>query len=381
MGYEEVLSTETGILLERESEDRFWLNMGPQHPSTHGVFRVLLETEGEMVVKVIPIIGYLHRAVEKLSENRQYLGALPLTDRMDYLAAMFNNMALTRSVETIMGTEVPVRAQWLRVLALELNRLASHLLFYGTMGLDLGALTPFFHAFRERERVQYVLEMMSGQRITFNYIRYGGVRGDLTTGMETEIRKFMETFRPSLKEYRTLLLENEIFASRMKGVGVAPLERLLAYGVTGPIARASGHDWDLRRDDPHDAYPEFRFEVPVAHESDCFARWWVRLREMEESAAIVEQCLDGLPAGEHVKRMPFFFKPPKGEAYTAIETPRGELGTYVISDGTVFPYRVRYRAPSFCNLMAITELLQGKLIGDVVAILGSFDPVFGEVDR
>lgn len=381
MSYQDVLSTETGILIEQEAEDRFWLNMGPQHPSTHGVFRILLETEGEVIKKAVPIIGYLHRAVEKLSENRQYLGALPLTDRMDYLAAMYNNMALTRCVETIMQQEVPERAQWLRVLALELNRLASHLLFYGTMGLDVGALTPFFHAFREREKVQYILEMLSGQRITFNYIRYGGVRGDLSPQVEAEIRKFLETFEPSLGEYLTLLEGNEIFINRTRNVGTASLDRLLSYGVTGPIARASGHDWDARRDDGHDAYDKVQFDVPIATEGDCYARWWVRYREMEESVRIIKQVLDGIPAGDHLKRMAFFFKPPKGEAYTVVETPRGELGVYVVSDGTTFPYRVRYRAPSFCNLMALTELIEGKLLGDVVAILGSFDPVFGEVDR
>ena len=375
------LTTKTGTLLEQESEDRFWLNMGPQHPSTHGVFRILLETEGEMVKNVKPIIGYLHRGVEKISENREWMGALPLTDRMDYLGAMSNNMALTLPVEKLMEIDVPRRAQWLRVLALETNRLASHLLFYGTLGLDLGALTPFFFAFRQREIAQYLLELLSGQRITFNYIRYGGVRGDITPQIEREFRSFLSGFKPAFKEMWDLIEGNEIFRSRVIGVGPSDSNLLIKYGVTGPILRATGVKRDLRKDIPYAAYDEFNFDVITHDKGDTYSRWICRYYEMAESIKIIEQCLDGMPDGPYIKKMPFFFKPPQGEIYSAIDTPRGDLGVYVVSDGSRFPYRIRYRAPSFCNLSVLPELLYGQLIGDVIAILGSFDPVFGEVDR
>ncbi|MBC8514771.1 NADH-quinone oxidoreductase subunit D [bacterium] len=371
----------TTVLIERESEDRFWLNMGPQHPSTHGVFRILLETEGEVVTRVVPVIGYLHRGVEKLSENREWMGAIPLTDRMDYLSAIYSNMALVQPVETLMGIEVPERAQWLRVLSMEINRLASHLLFYGTMGLDLGALTPFFYAFRQREKVQYLLELLSGQRITHNYIRYGGVRGDLTPAIEKEIRAFVEGFVPALTEMEALLSENEIFRGRMKGLGVTKPDFLESYAVTGPILRAAGVDWDLRRDSSYAAYDKMDFNVPVHQDGDCYARWWVRFQEMVESTRIIQQCLDGMPAGKFKKPLPFFLKVPRGEIYQSVDTPRGDLGVYVVSDGSRFPYRIHYRAPSFCNLSAIPSLIEGEMLADVVAILGSFDPVFGEVDR
>jgi len=375
------LTTKTGTLLEQESEDRFWLNMGPQHPSTHGVFRILLETEGEVVKNVKPIIGYLHRGVEKISENREWMGALPLTDRMDYLGAMSNNMALTLPVERLMEIDVPRRAQWLRVLALETNRLASHLLFYGTLGLDLGALTPFFFAFRQREIAQYLLELLSGQRITFNYIRYGGVRGDITPQIEREFRNFISGFKPAFKEMWDLVEGNEIFRSRVIGVGKSDSDLLIRYGVTGPILRATGVKRDLRKDIPYAAYDEFDFNVVTHDKGDTYSRWICRYQEMGESLKIIEQCLDGMPDGPYIKKMPFFFKPPQGEIYSAIDTPRGDLGVYIVSDGSRFPYRIRYRAPSFCNLSVLPELLYGQLIGDVIAILGSFDPVFGEVDR
>ena len=375
------LTTKTGTLLEQESEDRFWLTMGPQHPSTHGVFRILLETEGEVVKNVKPIIGYLHRGVEKISENREWMGALPLTDRMDYLGAMSNNMALTLPVEKLMEIDVPRRAQWLRVLALETNRLASHLLFYGTLGLDLGALTPFFFAFRQREIAQYLLELLSGQRITFNYIRYGGVRGDITPQIEREFRNFISGFKPAFKEMWDLVEGNEIFRSRVIGVGKSDSDLLIRYGVTGPILRATGVKRDLRKDIPYAAYDEFDFNVVTHDKGDTYSRWICRYHEMGESLKIIEQCLDGMPDGPYIKKMPFFFKPPQGEIYSAIDTPRGDLGVYIVSDGSRFPYRIRYRAPSFCNLSVLPELLYGQLIGDVIAILGSFDPVFGEVDR
>ena len=375
------LTTKTGTLLEQESEDRFWLNMGPQHPSTHGVFRILLETEGEVVKNVKPIIGYLHRGVEKISENREWMGALPLTDRMDYLGAMSNNMALTLPVERLMEIDVPRRAQWLRVLALETNRLASHLLFYGTLGLDLGALTPFFFAFKQREIAQYLLELLSGQRITFNYIRYGGVRGDITPQIEREFRSFISGFKPAFKEMWELVEGNEIFRSRVVGVGKSDSNLLIKYGVTGPILRATGVKRDLRKDIPYAAYEEFDFNVVTHDKGDTYSRWICRYQEMAESLKIMEQCLDGMPDGPYIKKMPFFFKPPQGEIYSAIDTPRGDLGVYIVSDGSRFPYRIRYRAPSFCNLSVLPELLKDQLIGDVIAILGSFDPVFGEVDR
>ena len=375
------LTTKTGTLLEQESEDRFWLNMGPQHPSTHGVFRILLETEGEVVKNVKPIIGYLHRGVEKISENREWMGALPLTDRMDYLGAMSNNMALTLPVERLMEIDVPRRAQWLRVLALETNRLASQLLFYGALGLDLGALTPFFFAFKQREIAQYLLELLSGQRITFNYIRYGGVRGDITPQIEREFRSFISGFKPAFKEMWELVEGNEIFRSRVVGVGKSDSNLLIKYGVTGPILRATGVKRDLRKDIPYAAYEEFDFNVVTHDKGDTYSRWICRYQEMAESLKIMEQCLDGMPDGPYIKKMPFFFKPPQGEIYSAIDTPRGDLGVYIVSDGSRFPYRIRYRAPSFCNLSVLPELLKDQLIGDVIAILGSFDPVFGEVDR
>jgi NADH-quinone oxidoreductase subunit D len=371
-----------GIELEEDVEKgRFWLNMGPQHPATHGVFRVLLRLEGEVCVEARPVIGYLHRGTEKIAENRVYFQIIPYTDRTDYLCAMGGNLGLCLAVEKVAGIEVPKRAQYIRVIAMELNRIASHLVFLGTWGLDLGVLTPFLWCFREREKILKMLELMSGARLTYSYIQYGGVRDDLVPEFFKEWERFYKEFPPVLDELDGLLGENEIFQIRTKGIGVIPLEKAIAYGLSGPNLRASGLAWDLRKVEPYSSYEDFDFEVAVASEGDCYARYKVRMKEMRESVKIVRQAVDGLPEGDYTAKVGWFFKPKKGETYTAIENARGEYGIYLISDGSTKPYRLHLRSPSFCNLSIFSELVVGNKIGDVVAILGSLDPVFGDVDR
>ena len=365
---------------EPKSEEMI-LNLGPQHPSTHGVLRVIVKLDGEVIKSAQPDVGYLHRGTEKLAENRTYPQMIVISDRWDYLSAMSNNLVWCMAVEKLMGIEVPARAQWLRVIMVELNRIASHLVFYGTYGVDIGAFTPFLYAFREREKIMDLFEEVSGARLTYNYIRFGGVMADLPEDWIGKCRSFLEWMKPRFREYDDLLSNNPIFQDRVKGVGVLPADKAISYGVTGPNLRGSGIPFDLRKAEPYCSYEKFDFEVPVGSNGDCWDRYWVRVREMRESARIVEQALDGLPAGEFCAKVPRLIRPPAGEAYAQLESPRGALGIYAISDGGEKPYRVHVRAPSFINLTILQEILVGMKVADLIATLGSIDIVLGEVDR
>jgi NADH-quinone oxidoreductase subunit D len=368
------------------------LNLGPQHPSTHGVLRVELAMDGEIITAARADIGYLHRCAEKIGENVSYLQFTPYTDRMDYLAACNNELAWSLTVEKLLGIEAPERAQWLRVITCELNRIASHLIAFGTYGIDMGANTPFFYAFRERESVLALLERPSGQRMLYNYIRPGGVAHDIDELWLSDVLGFCDEFELRWAEYNTLLSTNKIFIGRTANIGVISKEMALDYGLTGPVLRASGVKWDLRRDVPYlRPYDECEFEVPIGEGThgtlgDCWDRYWVRMREMMESIRIIRQACHRVPSGDFMlksmlKMYKSPLKPPAGEAYLRCENPRGELGFYVVSDGGTSPLRLRARAPSFCNLSVLDALLPGCMLGDGVAIIGSLDIVLGEVDR
>jgi NADH-quinone oxidoreductase subunit D len=364
------------------------INMGPQHPSTHGVLRVGIWVDGEIVTRAEPEIGYLHRCAEKIAENVTYVQYVPYTDRYDYLAAMNNNLGYCLAVEKLAELEVPMRAQFVRTIAVELNRIASHLIAFGTYGLDVGAFTPFFFAMREREMILALLERLCGARLTYNYIRIGGVMRDIPPGWIEDCRAFLTLFEKRWREYNKLLSFNHIFVQRTANVGVLPVQTAQQYGCTGPMLRGSGVKWDLRRDDPYLLYDKFQFEIPVGTGEmgtlgDCWDRYWVRMREMIESLKIVRQALDQLPEGpvmsEAVKLLAFKCK--AGEGYHRVENPRGELGYYLISDGGQMSYRSRVRSPSFCNLSVLEAMLPGTMLADAVAIIGSIDIVLGEVDR
>jgi NADH-quinone oxidoreductase subunit D len=366
------------------------LNMGPQHPSTHGVFRVVVRTDGEMVLESESHIGYLHRCFEKCAENNNYLQVVPYTDRMDYLCAMINNLGYSQTVEKLMGLKVPERAEHIRVIVSELNRIASHLIAFGTYGLDLGAITPFFYAWRDREKILKIFEKLCGQRLNYSYIRVGGVTFDITDEILREIEAFCDYFEPAvIDEYDDLLSYNGIFISRTANVGVLPLDLAINYGVTGPSLRGSGLARDLRRDEPYGIYDRFQFEVPVGKGEmgavgDCWDRYMVRIREMRESTKIIRQAVRSIPGGLSCDKKAFRgVKPPKGEVYHKVEGARGELGFYIVSDGSVVPYRVKTRGPSFSNI-SVLDALTSKgdcMVADMVAVIGSLDIVMGEVDR
>ena len=368
------------------------LNLGPQHPSTHGVLRVELKMDGEIITESRCDIGYLHRCAEKIGENVTYLQFTPYTDRMDYLASMNNNLAWSLTVEKLLDLEVPERAQWLRMICAELNRIASHLIAFGTYGIDIGANTPFFYAFRERESIMALLERPSGARMLYNYIQPGGVRRDVDERWVDDVLAFCDDFEKRWVEYNTLLSANAIFIKRTANIGILTKEMALAYGCTGPVLRGSGVRWDLRRDEPYLApYAEVEFDIPVGEGThgtlgDCWDRYWVRMREMMESIRIIRQGCAALPDGEVMtkKQMGMYktpMKPEPGLAYLRTENPRGELGFFVVSDGGTSPLRCRARAPSFCNLAVLDELLPGTMLADGVATIGSLDIVLGEVDR
>ncbi len=362
------------------------VNMGPQHPSTHGVLRLLVKTDGEWVHETTPYIGYLHRCFEKIGESVTYQQVVPYTDRLDYLASMNNGQAFCMAVEKLLGVEMPPRAEYCRVIAAELNRIASHLLAFGTFGLDIGAFTPLFHAFREREQVVTILEKMSGARLLYHYVRIGGVLSDINEEIAGDIHKVCDVLDKAWVDYNQLLTYNDIFVRRCANVGVLTRDSAIACGCSGPMARGSGVDWDLRRDQPYSAYPDFEFEVARPREDvgvigDSWQRHWIRIFEIKESIRIVRQALENLPEGPIMGDVKKVIKTPPGEVYVGLENPRGELGFYLISDGSTVPYRCRVRAPSFCNLSVIPELARECLLADVVAIVGSIDVVLGEVDR
>jgi NADH-quinone oxidoreductase subunit D len=361
--------------------ERLILSMGPQHPSTHGVLRLNLEIDGEEVIGSECIIGYLHRGIERLSESRRYSALGTLMDRGDYLASAHPELATSMATEQLLGVEVPRRANWLRVLVGELNRIASHITWYGPNGLDAGSMGPFLYVFRDREYLLDILEDISGARMMFNYMRPGGVVADITPTAEAKIRKFLKFFNTHIEENDEILMGNEIFQARMQNMGVFTKETALAFGLTGGNLRASGFDYDVRRDRPYAAYDEMDFEVPVSDVGDAYARCRVRLDEMRQSARMIEQCIDGLPEGEFTAKVAKVLRPPAGETYVAIESPRGELGVHMISDGSDKPYRVRYRPPALFALQAGEQALPGTLIADTVVLLGSLDFVLGEIDR
>ncbi len=362
------------------------LNMGPQHPSTHGVMRFVVHTDGEVMRVAKPDVGYLHRSIEKIAEKLKYPQFMPFTDRIDYLAAMNCNMGYAMTVEKMADIEVPPRAEYIRVIASELNRIASHLIAIGVIGLDLGAVTPFLHAIRERETINDLMEELCGSRLTFNYIRIGGVAEDLPAGFAEKTIEFLDRFVPVVAEYNRLLSDNKIFVKRMADVAVISAEDAVDYGLVGPNLRASGVKWDLRRDEPYSVYPQVEFDIPVGtgekgQVGDCYDRYMLRIREMVESARIIKQCLAAIPDGPVQTKLPASLKVPEGEAYVRTESVRGELGYYVISDGSDKPYRLRIRTASF-SAMSIVELVsRGLMIADLVALIGSLDVVAPEIDR
>jgi NADH-quinone oxidoreductase subunit D len=363
------------------------LNMGPQHPSTHGVLRLELKTDGEIIEHVRPHIGYLHRCFEKHAESLTYPQVIPFTDRMDYLAAMNNNLAYCLAVERLLELEIPERVEYVRVIICELNRLASHLVSFGTYGMDIGAFTPFLFAFREREEIFDLFEMTCGARMLYNYIWVGGVSHDLPPGFIEKCIAFLDKFEGKIDDYNNLLSRNKIFIERTANVGVLPVDVAYSYNLTGPNLRGSGVKWDLRRDDPYSIYDRFEFDIPIGSGEmgqlgDCWDRYMVRIREMVESVKIIRQALGQLPDGDVHKAVPRNVRPPKDvECYVRSETPRGEMGIYIISDGSNVPYRVKVKSPCFTAISAMNFLTRGHYVADIIAVIGSIDIVLGEVDR
>lgn len=378
------LTTSTGRTLRREE---MVINMGPQHPSTHGVLRLELVVDGEIVVELIPHIGYLHRCFEKHCEAMtNYQQVIPYCDRMDYVAAMNMDLGYVLAVEKLLGIKVPERVEYIRVIMAELQRIASHLIALGTYGLDVGAFTPFLFMFRDRERILDLFETTCGARLLYNYIWVGGVSHDLPPGFIDKAKAFCAYFLPNIKEYNDLLSYNEIFVKRTANIGILPPDVAIAYGCSGPMLRGSGVDFDLRRDDPYSIYDRFNWQVQIGKGEvgtvgDCWDRYMVRMREMEQSTRIIEQALEQIPAGDVTAAIPKRIRPNPGEVYMRSESARGEIGYYIISDGSASPFRVKARSPSFVNLGVLPEISRGYMIADVVAIAGSVDIVLGEVDR
>ncbi len=361
--------------------DEIILNMGPQHPSTHGVLRVKLKLDGEKVVASECIIGYLHRGVEKIGENRTYPQFAPYVDRTDYVAAVSNGLGYCEALEKLLGAEAPPRARWVRTILTELQRLASHLLWLGTHALDIGAITPLFYTFREREEILKIFEKYCGARLTTHAFRIGGLQYETYGGFEDEVKAFCKDFDKRIDEYEELLTTNRIWVERTRNIGVISAEHAIAMGVTGPVLRGSGVRWDIRKAMPYAAYDQFQFDIPTGQRGDTYDRYLVRLEEMRQSRRILLQAVESIPEGPILARVGKVIKPPPGEVYHSIEAPKGELGYYMVSDGTTQPYRLRIRPPSFVNLQALDEMVRGHLVADVVAIIGTIDIVLGEVDR
>jgi NADH-quinone oxidoreductase subunit C/D len=391
---------------EVEGERYMTLNMGPQHPATHGVLRLVLKLDGEVIVDAVPYVGHLHRGVEKLAEGMTYTQAITLTDRLDYTAGICNNLSYVLTVEKLLGVEVPKRAQYIRVMMAELQRIAAHLLWLATHALDMGAMTVLFYCFRDRETVIDILEDFTGARLTPSFLRIGGLAADLPEGIEKKITAFLDDFPRLIKEYETLLTKNIIWLKRTKGVGVISPQDAINWGLTGPVIRGSGVKWDIRKAIPYSSYDDFTFEIPTGETGDVYDRYLVRLEEMRQSARIVRQAVQKLPKGRirardprltppskaevgqeinalirHFKIMAEGVSPPPGEVYCSIENPKGELGWYLVSDGSNRPYRYRIHTPSFVNVAALPEMIKGHLVADVVAVIGSIDIVLGEIDR
>ncbi len=357
------------------------LNMGPQHPSTHGVLRVIVRLDGEKVLGTECVIGYLHRGVEKIGENRTYQQFVPYVDRMDYCAAVSNGLGYCLAIEKLIGVEAPERAQVLRVILTELNRIGSHLLWLGTHALDVGAITPLFYCMREREYTLDIFERYCGARLTTHAFRIGGLQYEIYEGFERDVKAFCDIMDPAVDKYEELLTGNRIWCGRMKGVGILNADDCKAYGVTGPVLRAAGVKWDLRKAQPYSGYDRYEFDIPTGENGDTFDRYMVRIQELRQSVRIIRQAVDNIPAGPIMAKVPKVIKPPVGEVYVSIEAPKGELGYFVVSDGSTQPYRVRVRPPSFVNLQALDRMARGGLVADLVAIIGTIDIVLGEVDR
>ena len=403
----EIEGVAPGITVELEPEQEMMtVNMGPHHPATHGVLRLLVDLEGEVVKDLKPIVGYVHTGIEKSCESMAYWKVIPFVERMDYLSYFFNMQAYCGAVETLTGLEVPRRAQYLRVLHMELNRLHSHLVWLGTTALDIGAMSVYFYCFRDRDRVLDLFEMSTGQRMHTRYFQVGGVAEDIPAGWEAKARELIDVIRKGLSQYEALLDRNEIFLIRTKGIGIVDRERLLELGVTGPLLRAAGEPWDLRKEAGYLVYDELDFDVPVGTVGDGYDRYRVRLAEMKESLKIIEQCLDGLPEGpwiaddrkyvlpprselstsmesliHHFKLVTEGFRVAPGEVYNAIESPRGELGCFVVADGSAKPVRVHFRDPSFVNLQALRDMTIGEYVADLIQTLAMLDPILGGIDR
>ncbi|NTV47359.1 MAG: NADH dehydrogenase (quinone) subunit D [Chlorobiales bacterium] len=399
---------DTIITVEGEDplEKTMVLNMGPQHPATHGVLRVVLKLDGETVISAVPELGYLHRAMEKLAENKSYHEFMPYTDRLDYMSPYSNNTALCLAVEKLAGIEVPIRATYIRTIACEIARISSHLLSIGAIVMDTGAISVFLWTFQERERIYDIFDLLTGARFTISHCRVGGVASDISPECVAMIKDWLKEFKKRLVEWRKMLDRNRIYIERLEGVGVISKDDAIGIGLSGPNLRGSGVDFDLRRDEPYMAYKDFEFQVPTEENGDSFARYLVRMREMEESVKIIEQALRKLPKGDvrtDDAKKAFPWKDeiyhsmeglihdfmmtdsgiqfPKGEIYHAIEAPKGELGFFIQSDGTGYPWRLKIRSPSFCNLQALPMLTEGGMIADVVIVIGSIDPVMGEADK
>jgi NADH-quinone oxidoreductase subunit D len=400
------LDIKTLTTIRKVGKNTMVLNMGPQHPSTHGVLRVILELDGEIVVKAIPDIGFLHTGIEKTMENKTYAQVIPLTDRMDYVANLSNNLAYLLSVEKLLDIQIPPKAQVVRVLLTELTRINSHLVWVGSHAMDIGAMSMLVYAFREREKLLDLFELCSGQRMMTSYFRIGGLAQDIPEGFEASVKEIVETFPDRFDDYENLLTKNRIWLNRTVGVGKISAEDAIDMGVSGPILRACGIKWDLRKSNPYSGYDKFDFDIPTRENGDVYDRYLVRIEEMRQSLRIVKQALDSIPEGDHVAYVPgvvlppkeevlkniealiFQFKlvvegfsPPVGEVYHSIEGPKGEIGYYIVSDGSTKPYRVRVRPPCFVNLSALPKMIEGKLLADVVAVIGSIDIVLGEIDR
>ena len=367
--------------IDHVSTEHLILSMGPQHPSTHGVLRLALEIDGEEVVSSEAVIGHLHRGIEKLAESRRFNAVGTLMDRGDYVSGIHGELAFALATEKLLEVDVPRRASWLRVMLGELNRISSHITWYGPTGLDTGVMGLFLYTFRDRETILDILEDVTGQRMMFNYVRPGGVVADLTTTAEAKIRAFLDTFDTYMDENEEIIMGNEIFQARTMGLGVMDRSTALSFGLTGGNLRASGFSWDLRKDRPYSCYDEFDFDVPVSEVGDVYARIQVRVGEMRQSARIIRQCIDGLPEGDFTAKVPKVLRPPAAETYAAVESPRGELGIHLITDGGDSPYRMRYRPPAMYALQAGETLLAGTLIADAVVLMGSMDVVLGEIDR
>ncbi len=382
------------------------INLGPQHPSTHGVLRVILELEGEIVLRAMPDIGFLHRGIEKLSEHRTYHQIIVLTDRLDYLAAMSNNLAFVLTVEKLLNIAIPKRAQYVRVVLVELQRIASHLFWLGTHAHDLGAMTPLFYCLREREPILDIFDGVAGSRLTPSFMRIGGLAADIDSSFINHINQFTSGFSDCVDQYETLLTESPIWQARTKGIGTMAKEEYISLGISGPLARAAGINWDIRKSNPYSSYADFDFAVPQGENGDVFDRYLVRIREMRESAKIIDQAIAGLPEGKfayfdspavfpckdnvqkniasmihHFNLVMDGIRPPAGEVYQSIESPRGELGFYIVSDGSPQPLRLKVRPPSFVNLQGLSRMVEGRMLSDAVGIIGSIDIVLAEVDR